>query len=72
MSDAIVPAGDIFAVSAAGGEPRNLTPGMKASGWLAWLPSSHQLLFTSYIDGASGIATVDHDTGNIAQLWTGS
>jgi len=72
MSDAIVPAGDIFAVPATGGEPRNLTPGMKASAsWLAWLPSSHQLLFTSYVDGASGIATVDHDTGKIAQLWTG-
>jgi hypothetical protein len=72
MSDAIVPAGDIFVVSAASGQPRNLTATMKASAsWLAWLPSSRQRLFTSYIDGASGSATVDPESSQIASLWTG-
>jgi hypothetical protein len=72
MSDAVVPAGDIFVVPATGGEPRNLTAGMKASAsWLAWLPSSHRLLFTSYIDGTSGIATVKPEGSQIASLWTG-
>jgi Tol biopolymer transport system component len=74
MSAAVVPAGDIFVGPAAGGvEFRNVTSGMKQSAsWLAWLPSSTKLLFASYADGASGIATVDPNGGRIAKLWNGS
>ena len=62
MSDEVVPAGDIFVVPADGGQPRNLTAAKAPpASWLAWLPSSHQLLFAAYIDGASGIATVNPD-----------
>jgi Tol biopolymer transport system component len=74
MSDGyVIPAGDIFMVPAAGGKPRNLTSGMKASAsWLAWLPTSDQLLFTSYIDGASGVATINARNGQVANVWTGA
>src|SRR5216684_1609875 len=72
MSDEPITGGDIFVVPATGGEPRNVTAGMKAStSWLAWLPSSQQILFTAYIDGASGIATIDPEGSQVATLWTG-
>jgi Tol biopolymer transport system component len=72
MSDAIVPAGDIFVVPAAGGELRNITPGMKSSAAsLAWLPASRRLLFTSHADGGSSIATADPESDKVVSLWTG-
>ncbi|MBI3799503.1 MAG: S9 family peptidase [Deltaproteobacteria bacterium] len=73
MSDEDITGGDIFIVPATGGEPRNVTAGMKASAsWLAWLPTSNHILFTEHSDGASGIATVDPANGQVATLWSGS
>ncbi len=58
MSDFGSTGGDIFIVAVSGGEPRNLTPGIKASpSWLTWT-SPTDILFTENIDGNSGIATV--------------
>ena len=72
MSDQGSTGGDIYTISASGGEARHLTPGIKASpATLAWLPSSEKILFTEQIDGASGIATVDAREGRIETLWTG-
>jgi dipeptidyl aminopeptidase/acylaminoacyl peptidase len=72
MSDEGNTGGDIFVLPATGGEPRNLTPGMKASaGWIAWLPPSREILFTELVDGSSGIAKVDPADGRITTLWTG-
>jgi dipeptidyl aminopeptidase/acylaminoacyl peptidase len=72
MSDAVIPAGDIFVGPVAGGDFRDVTSGMKQSAsWLAWLPSSKKLMFASYADGASRIATVDPNGGQIINLWDG-
>lgn len=72
MSDEGLNGGDIFAVPAHGGEPRNLTPGLKASAsWLAWLPGGNEILFAEHADGASGIATVNVAEGRVTTLWTG-
>ena len=71
MSDEGSTGGDIFVVPAAGGEARNLTPGIPASpSWLAW-QSAGKILFAEQIDGESGIATVDLGSGKVAQLWRG-
>src|SRR5207247_406898 len=49
MSDEGANGGDVFIVPATGGQPRNVTPGMKASAsWLAWLPASNHILFTGH------------------------
>jgi len=72
MSDEGNTGGDIFVVPATGGEARNLTPSLKASpSWLAWL-SADRILFTEWIDGGSGIATLDTAQGKITTLWTGA
>jgi dipeptidyl aminopeptidase/acylaminoacyl peptidase len=47
---------------------RNL--GSSAS-WLAWEPSSKQIVFTEHIDGGSGIARVDLERG-VNHLWKGA
>jgi dipeptidyl aminopeptidase/acylaminoacyl peptidase len=68
MSDEGVTGGDIYTIPAAGGEARNVTPGMKMSAsWLAW--SSNQILFTAHVDGQSGIATVDSESGRLTDVW---
>ncbi len=70
MSDQGVTGGDVYVVSIAGGNARNLTPGMPASAtWLEWSDPTH-LLFTELIDGNSGVASVD-TSGKLAQLWKG-
>ena len=71
MSDEGSTGGDIFVVPAAGGEARNVTPGIPASpSWLTW-QSAGKILFAEQIDGESGIATVDLASGKVAQLWRG-
>jgi dipeptidyl aminopeptidase/acylaminoacyl peptidase len=72
MSDQGSTGGDIFVVAAAGGEARNITPGIPASpSWLAWQPDG-KMLFAEQIDGEMGIATVELASGKIAQLWRGA
>jgi dipeptidyl aminopeptidase/acylaminoacyl peptidase len=72
MSDEGVAGGDIYIVPAAGGEARNLTPGMKASAsWLAWTASGRQILFTEHVDGGCGVGRLDLSGGRIETLWTG-
>jgi len=72
MSDEGSTGGDIYAIPAAGGKPRDLTPGIKASpAMLTWLPALGKILFAEQIDGASGIATLDTRDGKIETLWRG-
>jgi dipeptidyl aminopeptidase/acylaminoacyl peptidase len=72
MSDEGSTGGDIFAIPLAGGEPRNLTPGMKASATaLLWRPSG-EVLFTEHVDGNFGLASVDPGSGAITTLWAGA
>jgi dipeptidyl aminopeptidase/acylaminoacyl peptidase len=71
MSDEGATGGDVFTIPAAGGRPRNLTPGLRASAsWLAWRPNG-LLLITELVDGGSGVATVDPADGTVTTLWIG-
>jgi dipeptidyl aminopeptidase/acylaminoacyl peptidase len=72
MSDEPSVGGDIFTVNEAGGEPRNLTPGMKASAsWLTWT-AERGILFGEYVEGDAAVATVDPGTGRIDVLFRGA
>lgn len=72
MSDEGSTGGDVFIVPAMGGEPRDVTPNMKASAsWLAWLPSSKQILMVEVRDGSPGVAAVSLADGHVETLWTG-
>lgn len=71
MSDEGLTGGDVFAVSATGGAPKNLTPELKASAaWLKWLPSG-QIVFTEQIDGGCGVSSIDPTKGDVETLWKG-
>lgn len=71
MSDEGFTGGDIHTISAAGGEPRNITPGRKASpSWIAWLAPG-KLLFSESVSGASAISTLDVASGRAETLWKG-
>ena len=73
MSDQDFTGGDIFTILANGGDLRNQTLDMKASAtWIEWRPNSDQILFAENVQGLSGIATVDTESGKISTLWTGS
>ncbi|HEY3770610.1 MAG TPA: S9 family peptidase [Candidatus Angelobacter sp.] len=68
MSDEPSVGGDIFVIPAEGGEPKNITPEMKASAsWLMWTGSG-KILFGEDVDGEAGIATVDVASGKIGTL----
>jgi dipeptidyl aminopeptidase/acylaminoacyl peptidase len=70
MSDEPSVGGDIFVVSAEGGDAKNLTPGMKASAsWLTWIPGGQKIFFGEEVDGGSGLATVDAGSGKIETLF---
>jgi len=69
MSDFIAPGGDLFVIAAAGGQPRNVTPELKASiTWLAWT-GSEQILTTEIVDGGAAIVLVHTDNANSETLW---
>ena len=71
MSDEGSTGGDVMRVPAAGGEPRNLTPGFAGSAsWIAWRPSG-DVLFTAYADGETMIGTVSPAGGAVATVWRG-
>jgi dipeptidyl aminopeptidase/acylaminoacyl peptidase len=70
MSDEGFNGGDLFVLPASGGEPRDLTSQLKATPTgFTW--HGQDLIFTEDIDGASAIALLDTQTGEIRQLWKG-
>jgi dipeptidyl aminopeptidase/acylaminoacyl peptidase len=70
MSDEGSIGGDVFTVSAGGGDARNVTPGIAASpSWLYW-ESASKILFTENIDGQAGASSVDVSSGKISSLGT--
>jgi dipeptidyl aminopeptidase/acylaminoacyl peptidase len=72
MSDEPVVGGDIYTISAAGGEPKDVTPDMKATASsLDWSQDSKSIIFGEVVDGKSGIAALNLETGNISTLWSG-
>ncbi len=70
MSDEGSTGGDIWVVPAAGGEPQNRTPGMKASASEIFWRSTGEILFCEYVEGDEAIATLD-TSDKIATLWRG-
>jgi len=72
MSDEGSVGGDIFVISADGGEARNVTPDMRASAsWLTWATDGKKILFGEDVDGESGFASADPATQEIQMLWHG-
>ena len=72
MSDEGSDGGDVWVVPAAGGEARNLTPGMPASAkTIAWR-SDGSVQFGENVDGEGGVARVDPGAGKIETLWKGA
>ena len=72
MSDEDSVGGDIFSLSAAGGTPKNLTPGMKASAsWLTWVPGG-KIVFSAFVEGDAGVFSVYPGNPKIARLYRGS
>lgn len=73
MSDEGVTGGDIYAVPAAGGAARDLTPNRKSSpNWFRWMPSSKQILMTEGVSGQMAISTLDIASGTVESLWKGA
>jgi dipeptidyl aminopeptidase/acylaminoacyl peptidase len=71
MSDEPSVGGDIYTISASGGQPTNATPDMKASAsWLAWTPEN-KIVFAEFVEGDAAVATVDPATNRIDSLWRG-
>jgi dipeptidyl aminopeptidase/acylaminoacyl peptidase len=70
MSDEGSTGGDVWVVPSSGGAPQNRTAGMKASASALFWRSPDEILFTEYVSGEEGIATVD-GAGTIATLWHG-
>jgi dipeptidyl aminopeptidase/acylaminoacyl peptidase len=69
MSDEPSVGGDIFTIAATGGEAANVTPEMKASAsWLAWTPQN-TIVFGEYLEGDSGIATINPADGTKTELF---
>jgi dipeptidyl aminopeptidase/acylaminoacyl peptidase len=73
MSDEGVIGGDIYALPAEGGAPRNLTENRKSSpNWFQWSPSSKQILMGENVAGDSAISTLDLASGSTETLWKGA
>ena len=71
MSDEGSTGGDIYAVPLPGGEPKNLTPGLKASATTLLYRPSGEIVFTEHVDGNFGLGSVDPASGAITTLWSG-
>jgi dipeptidyl aminopeptidase/acylaminoacyl peptidase len=69
MSDEDSVGGDVFLLPVAGGEPRNLTPGRKASASLLTWTSSGKLMDAENLQGESAISEIDPVTGQIETLY---
>jgi dipeptidyl aminopeptidase/acylaminoacyl peptidase len=71
MSDEGVTGGDIFAISASGGKPENITPDITSSpADLHWLQPD-RIRFAENIDGNTGIGQVEVSSGKVKHLWNG-
>jgi dipeptidyl aminopeptidase/acylaminoacyl peptidase len=71
MSDAGLTGGDIFTIDATGGEAQNLTPEINASpSWIRWTPEK-KIIFTEFVGGDVGLASVDPQDKKVESLWRG-
>jgi dipeptidyl aminopeptidase/acylaminoacyl peptidase len=72
MSDESSVGGDIFIMSAEGGQPRNLTPERKASAsWLTWIQDG-RIVTGEFAGGDSSVISLDPATGKIESLYRGA
>ncbi len=76
MSDEGFNGGDIFTIGVTmgtqGGEPRDITPGIKASPSSLMWQDSRKIVFTETVDGGGAVSTLDAATGQIEMLWKGA
>jgi dipeptidyl aminopeptidase/acylaminoacyl peptidase len=71
MSDFGSTAGEILTVPAAGGPPRNHTPGRKSSpAWLSWLAAPDRILFVENDGGTTAVRTLDPEGGAVETLFS--
>jgi len=62
-------AGDIFLLSLASGESRNLMPGLEGSAaWCAWFPDGRRLLYTAVAGISHQVGILDAADGSLALL----
>lgn len=72
MSDEDSVGGDVHVIAATGGQPKNLTPEMKASASsLAW-SSQGNLIFGAFVEGDAAIFSVPPAGGKIEELFRGA
>jgi dipeptidyl aminopeptidase/acylaminoacyl peptidase len=71
MSDEGSTGGDVMLVPAAGGAPRNLTPGFAGSAnWIAFRAGG-ELVFTAHADGETMVGTVSPSAAGVTTVWRG-
>ncbi len=64
MSDEAITGGDLYVISAHGGEPRNVLPSLPASlQTITWSGSSSEILATEFAAGDEVVARIDVDHG---------
>jgi dipeptidyl aminopeptidase/acylaminoacyl peptidase len=72
MSDEAITGGDVYVISAAGGAPVNVTPGLKASvHTVTWNGSAKRLTATEFAAGEEVLAVINVDTKTQSELWRG-
>ncbi len=70
MSDEGITGGDVFVVAAAGGEPVNVTPNLKASiNTITWNHSPKHLVATGFAAGDGVLYEIDADARSQRELW---
>jgi dipeptidyl aminopeptidase/acylaminoacyl peptidase len=70
MSDEGSVGGDIYTISITGGDPRDVTPDIKATpNSVQWASDSHSIFFCEIADGQTGIASVNLDSGAVSTLY---
>jgi dipeptidyl aminopeptidase/acylaminoacyl peptidase len=71
MSDEGCVGGNIFVISAVGGDAHDVTPGIRSSpGWLEWL-SPTSIIFAENFDGSGRVSTVNLDEQKLETVWSG-
>jgi acylaminoacyl-peptidase len=71
MSDEVSTGGDVFLLSAKGGEPKNLTPGIRASASaITWTDAGHMVMVANS-RGRTVISRLESGNGRLEELWSG-
>lgn len=71
MSDEPSVGGDVYTISAKGGEARNLTPAMKASASSLHWTHDGELVMGQIVEGDAAVALLNPKNGNLKALWRG-